>query len=316
MAKSTGYDSMAGRTEHILALPENRQLAYAHNGPAASRIIGIYFPGLFAGVHWVSLTLPGMGNSSTRPKSVPYYITIVRDITALLVHLYPIDAYDTLYLAGGSYGTVAAQMLYGASYELFPPGRKVAGCVLNAGFSPLRYHTGYSKGLSWANYCSFGPPTQLIPFHSLQRLFKAVIGSKLHDVPGAKKFLYQVIFGKMDNDEKHLLKEYLETNRLTEDQFVEEMAECTVRCNNNWDGFMEVSDIIHSDWGFEPKALDKDHTSKPMLIVGSERDDIRGATNDWLVKNYKSAQLRLFPGGHISSMFHSDEIWKEMFSNK
>ena len=37
---------------------------------------------------------------------------------------------------------------------------------------------------------------------------------------------------------------------------------------------MEVSDVIHSDWGFEPKALDEAHASKPMLVVGSKSDDI------------------------------------------
>ncbi|KAJ5619433.1 hypothetical protein N7510_003417 [Penicillium lagena] len=176
------YDSLAGQEEHILPLTNNRQLAYAHNGPITSRTVVIFFPGLFGvgsvsrvsescrslAAHVIALTLPGMGDTSTRDKSVPYHILLAKDINTLLAYLYPTDAFDTLYLSGGSYGTVPAQMLYGAPYELFPAGRKVAGCLLLSGFSPLKYHQDYARSLSWQNWFSFGPPTQLIPFHGIQ----------------------------------------------------------------------------------------------------------------------------------------------------
>lgn len=330
MAVDSQYEKKAGETEHILSLPDGRQLAYAHSGPKYSRTIVIFFTGLFSvgsaprvpepcrelGAHWIAPTLPGMGNSSTRDTSVPYQICLTKDITALIHHFYPKDDFDTIYIAGGSYGTVPAQMLYGASYHLFPAGRKIAGCLLVAGFSPLRYHEGYAKTLSWQNWFSFGPPTQFMPFHSLQWLFRAAIGPKLKSLDGTRDFLHQTLINKMDEEEKSTLKDWLERNCLTENEFVDQMAKGTMKCCLNWDGFMEVSDIIHSDWGFDPRLLDDEHASKPMLIVGSKSDQIGGSTNSWLVKNYQSASLKSIPGGHISSIFYMDELWRQLISSK
>ncbi|OAP57652.1 hypothetical protein AYL99_08390 [Fonsecaea erecta] len=327
MAAIDDYDRAKGEEEHILPLTGNRQLAYAHSGPVSSRTVVIFFTGIMSvgtapntpapcrelGVHWIAPTLPGMGNTSTRDKSVPYHVSLARDMVALLSNLYPTDAYDTLYIAGGSYGTVPAQMLYGAPYELFPPGRKIVGCVLLNGFAPLKYHADYAKTLSWQNWFSYGWPTQVLPFHLLQRLFRFAIGSKLNTLDGAKTFLRQTIIDQMGDEEKSTFRKWLDRNRLTEDAFVEQMAQGTIMCCRNWDGFMEVADVIHSDWGFEPKALDDAHASKPVLVVGSEVDRIGGSANDWLVSNYKSAKLKVVPGGHISSLFYMDEIWEEIF---
>lgn len=329
MAAINAYDKAKGEEEHFLILPGNRQLAYAHNGPLASRTVVLFFTGIMSvgtapnvpapcrelGVHWIAPTLPGMGNSSTRDKKVPYHISLARDIAALLSHIYPTDAFDTLYVSGGSYGTVQAQMLYGAPYDVFPPGRKIAGCVLLGGFSPLKHHPGYAKTLSWSNWFSFGPPTQLLPGHLLQWLFRFVIGSRLNSLDGAKNFLRKALIENMDDEERLTFSQWLETNCLTEDAWVEQMAQGTIKCCRNWDGFMEVSDVIHSDWGFEPKELDEQHASKPVLVVGSTDDRIGGCTNNWLVDNYRSAKLKSVPGGHISSLFYLDEIWKEIISS-
>ena len=74
-----------------------------------------------------------------------------------------------------------------------------------------------------------------------------------------------------------------------------------------------MSDTIHSDWGFDPRTLDEEHSTKPVLVVGSKNDHIGGSTNDWLVANYKSAiKLKLLPGGHISSLFIMDELWRDL----
>ncbi|KEF56163.1 uncharacterized protein A1O9_07744 [Exophiala aquamarina CBS 119918] len=323
----TYYDKAKGEEEHILTLPDNRKVAYAHNGPPTSRTLVLFFCGIMSvgtapnvptpcrerGMHWIAPSLPGMGNSSTRrDKKTPYHVSFLQDMVALLSHLYPTDAYDTLYVSGGSYGTVQAQMLYGAPYDLFPPGRKIAGCVLLAGFSPLKYHPGYAKTLNWANWFSFGPPTQLLPWHLLQWLFRLVIGSKLKTLDGAKGFLRQTLVDNMDEDEKKVLTRWLEENALTEDAWLDQMARGTIRCCQNWHGFMEVSDVIHSDWGFQPQQLDEHHASKPVLVVGSSKDQIGGGTNNWLVDNYRSATYKSLPGGHISSLFYMDEIWRDI----
>ncbi|KIW10586.1 hypothetical protein PV08_11550 [Exophiala spinifera] len=319
------YSRAAGDEEHILALPGGRQLAYAHNGPSTSRTIVIFFSGMMSvgvapdvpapcralEVHWIAPTLPGMGRSSTRDMSVPYHVGLARDMTALLEHFYPDGAFDAIYLGGGSYGTVQAQMLYGAPYDVFPAGRKVVGCVLLAGFSPVKYDKEYARGLSWQNWVSFGPPSQL-PLRPLQRLFRSVVASKFQKLDGAKSFLRQTIIDKMDDDEKVQLAEWLRKNDRTEDEWVETTAKIAMRSCDNWDGFMEISDVIHSDWGFAPAMLDDEHASKPILVVASQNDHIGGSNNGWLVENYRSAKLKMVPGGHISAIYYMDEIWQDM----
>ena len=79
MTETDAYGTVKGEEEHILILPGNRQLVYAHNGPVTSRTVVLFFTGLMSvgtaprcpapcaqlGVHWIAPTLPGMGNSST-----------------------------------------------------------------------------------------------------------------------------------------------------------------------------------------------------------------------------------------------------------
>ncbi|TWU72043.1 hypothetical protein ED733_001835 [Metarhizium rileyi] len=325
---ATSYSKTKGAEEHILPLPGGRQLAYAHNGPSDARIVVIFFSGVLSvgtahdvpepcrniGVHWIAPTLAGNGNTSSRDSNVPYHVTLAKDIQALLSHIYPTDAYDQIYVAGGSYGTVPAQMLYGAPYGLFPPGRKIVGCVLLAGFSPFKHHKEYSKSLSWANWFSVGPPTQLVPFRLLQRAFSLAISSKLKTEDGATEFLRKTLLDMMDDDEKAVYAEWLKRKETTEDDFIIRMARGAVACCRNWDGFLEVSDVIHSDWGFDPARLDEEHATKPVLVVSSDSDHIGGATNDWLVANYKGAIAKTIPGGHISSLYHMDEIFREIMT--
>lgn len=330
MTASGDYDTTKGEEEHILALPNNRQLAYAHAGPVTSQTVVLFLHGLFSvgsapiipvscqelGVHWIAPTLPGMGKSSTRDMSIPYHVSLAKDMTALLSHLYPTDSLETLYLLGVSYGSVPTQMLYGAPYEFFPPGRKIAASILMAGFSPFKYHTGYAKDLSWQTWFLFGPPSQRLPCHFLQWVFRVVVGSKVKTLVGAKSFLQQSFIARIDDEESSRLSHWLETNKLSQDALVEQMAGGIVRCCQNWDGFMESSDIIHSDWGFEPKELDNLHASKPMLVVGSEDDQVGGSSNDWIVDKYRSARFKLIPGGHNSSLYYIDELWREMISSE
>jgi pimeloyl-ACP methyl ester carboxylesterase len=325
-----GYNEALGKEEHILHLPNGRQLAYARNGPPTSRTLVLFFSGIMSvGIasdvpkscreieaHWIAPTLPGMGNTSTRDETVPYHVGLATDMNALLSHLYPTGAFDTLYIAGGSYGTAPAQMLYGASYELFPAGRKIVAGLLIAGVSPFKYNRNYAKSLSWQNWFSLGPPAHNLPFRPLQRLFRATIGSKLKTIDGAKDFLHQTLFKMMDQDEKQVFARWLESKNKTEAEFIDDGAQMAVRSCQNWQGFMEVADVVHSDWGFNPAALDDEHASKPVLVVSSKSDHLGGSTNAWLVENYKNASLKEVPGGHISSMFYMDEIFQELIRCK
>ncbi|KAH7187795.1 hypothetical protein ACKAV7_006978 [Fusarium commune] len=324
---STPYDRVKGSEEHILDIGEGRQLAFAHNGPPASRVVVLSFTGLNSvgsvpdvpepcrevGVHWIHPTLPGMGKSSARTPGDKYHVALVRDMTALLNHLYPTGDFDKLYVCGGSYGTVQAQMIYGAPYDRFPAGRKIAGCVLMGGFSPFKYHVDYASTLTWHSWISVGPPSQFIPFHILQRSLSTVLASKFKTLDGAKGFLDQILFSKMDGDERKKLAEFLANRGQTEEEFIEAFAKGGIRCCEQWGGFHEVSDVIHSDWGFEPAKLDDDHASRPVLIVGSDKDPQGGSTNGWLAANYKTSRLKTVPGGHLASLYYLDEIWREIF---
>ena len=72
-----------------------------------------------AGAHYIAPTLPGNGESSSTPTGVPYHLNLCQTITALLEELYPStgsrgNASERLFIGGGSYGSVPAEMLYGA----------------------------------------------------------------------------------------------------------------------------------------------------------------------------------------------------------
>ncbi|KAL6849625.1 hypothetical protein ACO1O0_009167 [Amphichorda felina] len=321
------YNRAKGAEEHILDLGLGRQVAYAHNGPTASRTVVIFFSGLFSvgsapdvpqpcralGVHWIHPTLPGLGRSSARAAGEEYHVALARDMTALLDHLYPTGDFDRLYVGGGSYGTVPAQILYGAAYHVFPAGRKLAGCLLQAGFSPFRYHVGHAQTLSWHTWFSVGPPSQLVPFQLLQRTLSTLLALKFRTIDGVKAFLEQTLYSRMGADEQARMAEFLAGRGRTRDEFVDAAARGVVRCCEQWAGFHEVSDVIHSDWGFDPAALDDDHARCPVLVVGSDGDPQGGSTNAWLGASYTSARVRTVPGGHMSTLFYTDELWREVF---
>ncbi|CAG9987305.1 unnamed protein product [Clonostachys byssicola] len=324
------YDQVQGDEEHVLALEDGRQLAYATNGPPTSRVLVIFFSGLFSvgraadvpaplrelGALWISPTLPGFGNSSSRKPGDAYHTSLIRDMNALLAELYPTGEFDSLYVSGGSYGTVQAQMLYGASYDEFPAGRKTAGCMLLAGFSPFKHQTNYTRDLSWQNYFSVGPPAKYVPFWLLQRLVSSVIAKKIKTQEGAEQFLQEFLFLKMDDNERRNFASYLAKVNRTEAGFITKMAEGTRLAGvRTWQGFLEVADVVHSDWGFSPSDLDDEHASKPMLIVGSEKDDTGGSSYVWLSENYKNSVLRVLPGGHISSLYYLDDLWEQLIKS-
>ncbi|GMK58649.1 hypothetical protein CspeluHIS016_0600910 [Cutaneotrichosporon spelunceum] len=321
---TTAADLKPRANEHIIDLPNGRKLEYAEGGNATSRVVFLFFSGLLSvgsvseippaaeklDAHFLAPSPTGMGRTSPRDPATPYHLNLIADTRALLEHTHP-DGVDALYLGGGSYGTVLAQMIYGAPYDLFPQGRSIRAVLLLAGFSPFKYHDNYAKCLSWPTYLSVGPPSTL-PGRVLQRLFSTVLASKLRTVEGARGFLDQTLFDKMEPAERAVMDAWLAKGGRTYDQFITSMAENNVRSvADTWDGFMEVSDVLHSDWGFDPHALDADH-AKPALVVSGDADDMGGATNKWIADNYPNATFRTVPGGHIAGIFHMDELWEQL----
>ncbi|KAJ7512789.1 hypothetical protein B0H11DRAFT_2213352 [Mycena galericulata] len=106
-------------------------LSYEDTGDASSSIVVIFFHGVFSvgsapivlspvlvekKVHYVAPTLTGWGFSSPRLTPRSYAKVLKSDMTELINHLHPNTPDLRIYVGG----TVAAQMLYGASLETFP----------------------------------------------------------------------------------------------------------------------------------------------------------------------------------------------------
>ncbi|KAH9482832.1 hypothetical protein JR316_0004932 [Psilocybe cubensis] len=314
--------------EKHIKLSDSRILAYSDNGNSSSSCVVIFFHGAFgvgnatrlqpslveADVHFIAPTLPGWGTSTPRDQTIPYHVSLASDITQLIQHLHPDESNLSIYIAGGSFGTVPAQILYGAPFDIFPLGRNIKGCMVLAPFSPFRLHKDYAKTMTTQNYMAVGPPTQFLPFHILPRLSSFYMRSKLKTIEDAEAFIRQNLFDNMKTEEKEAFRKWREEHGKQEGEVEREFAENMVRSvAKTWDGYLEIADVIHGDWGFKPDGLDEERNRRPILIVGSEGDTMApDAMAKWLAASYKNAHFRSINGGHLAALFHLDGLWKEL----
>ncbi|KDQ64721.1 hypothetical protein JAAARDRAFT_28365 [Jaapia argillacea MUCL 33604] len=314
--------------EKLLALQGGRTLAYADYGDSSSSTVVFFFHGAFfvgdasskspvllqKGVHCITPTLPGWGNTSPVPPSTPYVSCLISDVTFILQHLHPNDPNLRIFVAGASFGTAAAQMVFGAPYDVFPFGRHIVGLLLLATFSPFRYHKDYAKGLTWPDYISVGAPSQYIPFRLIPNLLKLVIRPKLKSVESTEKFFRSFFIDKMKPIEKAKFEEWRAKEGLEAGRFPKTWATImNFSVSKSWEGFLGMADVLNSDWGFNPSESDEEHKSKRVLIVGGTDDQLSPKMAEWLVEKYGSnAKLVMKEGGHLSSMFYMDEIWEEL----
>jgi pimeloyl-ACP methyl ester carboxylesterase len=309
-------------------------MAYDDSGNTDSKTIILFFHGLFSvgdatrpppiflerDVHFIAPTLPGWGKSSPGPVDTPYYDIVAKDITALLEHLHPgcsaaIESLEVgptykIYISGGSFGTVPAQMLFNAPKEKFPLGRYITACLLLAPFSPFKYHKDYTKGMSWGNYIFAGPVSQKIPFKLLQRLSSLIITRKLKTVENAEKFIRELIYDQIEEDEKLLFANWRKKRGLNEGELERGMAKNMVESvETYWDGFMGTADILHGDWGFKVEEM----SGKPVMIVCSKDDQMASPNwGEWLAERYPNGRLKLLEGSHISALWTIDSTWEEV----
>ncbi|KAH7924041.1 alpha/beta-hydrolase [Leucogyrophana mollusca] len=319
---------MSASHERKLALLGGRTLAYEQAGNTSSPIVVLYLHGAFTigeaskpssvilskGVHYVAPTLPGWGNTSSPLPSTSYVDCILSDMTVLLNHLYPEGSRNiTLYVAGGSYGTAPAQILYGAPYEKFPYGRRIAGLLLLGAISPFYYHRDYAKHMSWGNYIMAGPPARYVPFNLVARLVKLALAKRLSTVEGAEKFLQDTVFGKMGEAERKEFAQWRDAQRLEEGETERKMARNVMRSvATSWDGLLLMP---QADWGFRPGGLDEEHSRPPILITSSKDDQMSPeGFAKYLVANYKNARMKSVGGGHLSILYHLDEVWTEFLA--
>ncbi|KAG5652654.1 hypothetical protein H0H81_004210 [Sphagnurus paluster] len=320
--------------EKLLALSGGRTLAYEDAGIATSSIVVISISGTLSvgrvsripaalqakGVHYIAPTLPGYGNTSPPSTGKSYSSTIAEDMSSLLDHLHPNAPTLELYISGGSFGTVPAQMLFGAPFDVFPHGRHIKGMLLLGAFPPFVNDKEkgfvYTRCMTWQNYIAVGPPARIIPFRLLQRLTSVVIQSKIATQEKAETFIHQFLFERMSDKEKEAYRVWRERSGYEEGQLEREMAENNRRSvAKTWEGFMSTAEVLSSDWGWGKKLgdLDEEHTlgRKVMFVAGS---DDHGTTVEWaeyLTSKYTNARLKVLDGGHIAAIFHSEEIWAE-----
>ncbi|KAF9055098.1 alpha/beta-hydrolase [Hymenopellis radicata] len=302
--------------ETLLTLSDGRTLAYAHNGNPASSLVVVFLHGFMGvgrarrlspifkahDVHNIAPTLSGWGNSSPRPSNMSYAAALLADLTELITHLHPNDEDLRIYISGGSYGTVPAQIVYGAPFDQFPLGRKVVGCVLLAPFSPFRWHKDYAKAMTWPNYISVGP---------------LLIKWKMSSVEKAERFIRAELFDKAQQDERDAFAKWRAAEGVAEGELEREIATgAFLSMSNTTVGFSEGAGVIRSDWGFRPDQLDDEHVEgRPMLIVASKHDALGPDMANWLQQNYRNSRLKWVSGGHVSALYEMDAIWREMLGD-
>ncbi|KAG6896638.1 hypothetical protein C0992_006975 [Termitomyces sp. T32_za158] len=320
----------------LLVLPEGRTLAYEEGGITSSSTVVIFLTGLLSvgivrrlspalqakRVHYIAPTLPGYGNTSPPSSGIPYSITIAKDISLLLTHLHPDTSELELYISGGSFGTVPAQMLYGAPFHVFPQGRYIRGMLLLGAFPPFvrDEKTGfdYTRSMNWRDYISVGPFSRFIPFRMLQHLAKLFIQTKLSSQGSAERFIREFLFDKMGEEEKKMYQTWRLKTGYEEGQLAREMAENNRRSvEKTWEGFLSTPEVLNSDWGWgvELGGLDEEHRAgrRVMIVAGTEDD---ATTIEWaryLASKYPSSRLKTLSGGHIVALFQMDEIWADFF---
>ncbi|KAG1755561.1 Alpha/Beta hydrolase protein [Suillus lakei] len=319
--------------EKFLSLRNGRTLAYAEAGNLSSKTIVLYLHGFFTvgdashlspvlgrNVHFITPTLPGWGNTSAPPPSTPYRDCLTSDMTTLLSHLYPdSNSRDIkLYIAGGSFGTAPAQILYGAPYDKFPFGRCISGVLLMGAMTPFRYHKDYAKPMTWAHYFVPGPIGYNIPFNLLTRLVKFVLARKMTTIEGAEAMLRETVFDRMDQAEREAFAKWCEERGRVPEEAVRKMAGNVMKSiSKSWEGFLLTPPLLHSDWGFRPDALDEEH-SRPRVLLTASKDDHMSpvAYAQYLAANYKNARIKHIDGGHLSILYHMDEVWAEFLADE
>ncbi|TCD66940.1 hypothetical protein EIP91_000718 [Steccherinum ochraceum] len=312
--------------EQYLSMPSGRTLAYAHGGAPASTDVVIFLHGVFGvgeattlspalverGVHFVAPTLPGWGKTSPPSSSQSFQQCLFDDLTALITRLHPQTENLRLYLAGGSFGTVAAQIVYGASYDDFPLGRQIAGLLLIAPISPPHAHSDFNKCLSSTNYLSLGTPYHVLPFNLTQRMGMLMLRHHLDTPEHAAKFIHEFAFSKLAGEEREVYEKWREARGFEEGQAEKDIgASMHHSVATTWKGFLDVPKIIHSNWGgYDPRSVHEDRQI-PVLVVMNRGDRDHLLMGEWLVKNMKGTVARYEVGGHMASMFTADGIWEQ-----
>ncbi|CAF0916231.1 unnamed protein product, partial [Didymodactylos carnosus] len=314
--------------EKYVSLSDGRQLAYTEQGDVNSDKIMIFFHGAFGvgdssndkkfykeiGYHFIAPTLPGWGNSSPWPENQPI-LNYPNDIHQLLSSFKKNDNKNLrITVAGGSYGTVFAQICFGTSTDIMPEVINVQSLIVCSGFSSFKCHKTYTTGMSWSNYFMVGMPA--IYFPSITKLMGSYIQKKIHNIEDAKEFMRRRLFDQMDDEEKAKLRKW-EEERDKPSGFVIEMMSrnMCLSISKTMAGFNAIPHVLHSEWGFDPKTLPSSPKRRVLIIAtrGDKMSHMEMST--YLVESYPNAEIQILNGGHLAAFFEFDEIIKNWLTN-
>jgi len=308
-----------------------RTLAFDHSGDYGSLIVVVFYHGVFGvgnanssrrsrvfdekHVHFVTPTLPGWGRTSPPSSSTPSYTdTLTSDLTALIHHLYPdpsTRARLQIFVSGGSFGTVAAQIIYGQPLDKFPLGRCIRGLLLLSPFSKPGHgwDPNFNSSLDLGSWLMMGSPSHYVPFNMLPRLLSTMFKTKFTTIESAEQMIRTTLFDRMDEAEKREFDTYRREHSLNEGQLEREFAVNAWRSvQMGMDGFTGLNQVMHEDWGFRPQEIDP--LGRRVLIYAAKGDTLApNAQAYWLRDNYRNSELILLDGGHIVVLTKMEEIW-------
>jgi len=190
----------------------------------------------------------------------------------------------------------------------------VISLIVCSGFSPFKYHKGYTTGMSWSNYLAVGMPA--IYFPSCRRFIGSFIQKKVRTIDEAKNFLRKNIFDQMDNEEKNRLDQWEQDRNKPSGWVIEMMARnMCLSVSRTMAGFDSVANVLHADWGFDPTKIPSSPIRK-VLIIGTRGDRIAHMEMSmYLAETYPNAKLQILDGGHLASFFQFNEIMKRWLIN-
>ncbi|KAH7105557.1 hypothetical protein BKA62DRAFT_813297 [Auriculariales sp. MPI-PUGE-AT-0066] len=322
---------MSSSNEQYLTLPDERVLAYAQCGNLQSNTVVIWFHGIMAvgeakklpkgldgkDVHFISPTLPGLR---------AFHEVVPKDTLALILHLHP-DALTNddfrLFVAGGSYGTVPAQIVYGCSHDLFPlnTSQKMKGCLLASGFCPMYRFPEFTSHLTWANYIAIGSWSVAIPFRLIPRLITVGISLQVNTLEKARSFVQKFIIDKMSEEERRSIEA---AQGRTVEEVRDHMGDIVFRSTQkSWEGYIDFSHAANSDWKLRPEVfkqapgdeIEAELTTPRVLVTTTHEDDLAAPVfSEWSAKNFKNAELKVYPGGHIGILGYMKEVWEALLA--
>lgn len=308
--------------EKLLAVSDGRTLAYAEGGDISSSIVVIHFHSIFSigqvnhlsmyllrkekGVHFLAPTLPGWGKTSPPSRASSFAACVIADITALLEHLSKDRKDLRIYVCGSKYGSIPAQILYGAPFDIFPLGRHISALLIPHPFCPFRSHTQYTPSFNFLMWMMFGAPSRILPSNLVLRYYKRTLKQKLSTTECAQSLVRRAFSGLKTADREVFVRS-MKKQGLTEEQAGWERARAAVMSvSSSWEGYLAIPSVIRSDWGFMPAMLDEEHARRPVLIVTQKPCDM----GQRLVEDYKNVHPIYCKGTDFCMVREAEDIWE------